>query len=145
MTKSVGSKYVWSDKMAAIRLAIHGAAGRMGKRLVALGSQDSSLATSLQRSNTPPSPALGQDAGLSAGVAALGRPADRQLGPTRHPIRHRFLVARGLHECGSQALHRLRHPARRRHHGTHTRTDRTSQSGWKQDSSLLGTEHVASR
>ena len=59
--------------MAAIRLAIHGAAGRMGKRLVALGSQDPGLQVMAAIEHAA-SPALGQDAGVSAGVAALNVP-----------------------------------------------------------------------
>ncbi len=57
--------------MAAIRLAIHGAAGRMGKRLVALGSQDSDLQVMAAMEHAA-CPVLGQDAGISAGVSALG-------------------------------------------------------------------------
>ncbi len=57
--------------MAAIRLAIHGAAGRMGKRLVALGSQDPGLQVMAAIEHAK-CPALGQDAGVSAGVTALG-------------------------------------------------------------------------
>ena len=59
--------------MTAIRLAIHGAAGRMGKRLVALGSQDSGLQV-MAAIEYAAHPALGQDAGISAGVPALGIP-----------------------------------------------------------------------
>jgi 4-hydroxy-tetrahydrodipicolinate reductase len=59
--------------MAAIRLAIHGAAGRMGKRLVALGSQDKDLqiAAAIEYASHP---SLGQDAGTVAGVPPLGAP-----------------------------------------------------------------------
>jgi 4-hydroxy-tetrahydrodipicolinate reductase len=54
-----------------IQLAIHGAAGRMGKRLVALASQDSELrlVAALEHAS---SPELGRDAGLVAGVAEAG-------------------------------------------------------------------------
>lgn len=57
----------------AMRLAIHGAAGRMGRRLVALGSQDAGLqvAAAIEYASHPLS---GQDAGQVAGVAALGVP-----------------------------------------------------------------------
>jgi 4-hydroxy-tetrahydrodipicolinate reductase len=53
------------------RIAIHGAAGRMGCRLVALGHQDDQLeiAAAVERSGHPQ---LGADAGLVAGVASIG-------------------------------------------------------------------------
>ncbi len=54
-----------------IALAIHGAAGRMGRRLVALGSQDSALSV-MAAIDHASSPLLGQDAGTLAGIAPLG-------------------------------------------------------------------------
>jgi len=57
----------------AMRLAIHGAAGRMGKRLVALGSADSELQVVAAIDNAS-HPAIGQDAGLLAGVDAIATP-----------------------------------------------------------------------
>lgn len=54
-----------------IRLAIHGAAGRMGKRLVALGSNDAELKV-VAAIDSPNNPAVGQDAGLLAGVSEIG-------------------------------------------------------------------------
>jgi 4-hydroxy-tetrahydrodipicolinate reductase len=55
------------------RIAVHGAAGRMGQRVVALGSQDSELqiAAALESASHPK---LGQDAGLVAGIGQLGVP-----------------------------------------------------------------------
>lgn len=55
----------------AIRLAIHGAAGRMGKRLIALGSADNDFSV-VGAIEQPGHPALGQDAGVLAGVAEIG-------------------------------------------------------------------------
>lgn len=54
-----------------LRLAIHGADGRMGRRLVALASQDSDLqlVAAIERSGHP---CLGQDAGALAGVGSVG-------------------------------------------------------------------------
>ena len=52
------------------RLAIHGAAGRMGRRLVALGSVDSELKIVAALEN-PQHPELGKDAGLAAGIGEL--------------------------------------------------------------------------
>ncbi len=57
--------------MSIVKVAIHGAGGRMGRRLVALGSQDSQLTVAAAIEN-PAHPALGQDAGALAGVAPLG-------------------------------------------------------------------------
>ncbi len=57
----------------SIRLAIHGAAGRMGRRLVALGSQDEDLTVAAAVDN-PTHPGIGQDAGTLAGVPDLGIP-----------------------------------------------------------------------
>lgn len=57
--------------MPSVKVAIHGAGGRMGRRLVALGSQDSDLTIAAAIEN-PAHPALGQDAGAVAGVSPLG-------------------------------------------------------------------------
>lgn len=57
--------------MSKIRLAIHGAGGRMGRRLVALGSvdHDLKLVAALESSAHPD---IGKDAGVLAGVGELG-------------------------------------------------------------------------
>ena len=57
--------------MSTTRLAIHGAAGRMGKRLVALGGGDAELEirAALESASHPQ---LGLDAGVIAGQSALG-------------------------------------------------------------------------
>ena len=59
-------------------IAIHGAAGRMGQRLVALASQDSELqvAAALEY---PGHPRLGDDAGLVAGVEKADVPLSETL------------------------------------------------------------------
>lgn len=56
-----------------VRVVIHGAAGRMGQRLVALGSADPALeiVAALERTGHP---RLGEDAGAIAGAGALGVP-----------------------------------------------------------------------
>jgi 4-hydroxy-tetrahydrodipicolinate reductase len=61
-----------------IRIAIHGAAGRMGQRLVALASADRELKV-VAAIDTPNNPRLGQDAGLVAGVGELGVPLSDKL------------------------------------------------------------------
>jgi 4-hydroxy-tetrahydrodipicolinate reductase len=56
-----------------LRLAIYGAAGRMGKRLVALAGQDSSLeiVAAIEHAQHPD---LGEDAGTLAGIPQIGVP-----------------------------------------------------------------------
>lgn len=64
--------------MSKMRVAIHGAAGRMGRRLVALGAADRALAivAALERADHPE---LGSDAGTLAGVGTLGVPLSASL------------------------------------------------------------------
>ena len=59
--------------MTQLQLAIHGAAGRMGRRLIALGSTDPEfkIVAALEH---PGHPDLGLDAGLTAGVKELHVP-----------------------------------------------------------------------
>jgi 4-hydroxy-tetrahydrodipicolinate reductase len=57
--------------MNPIRIAIHGAAGRMGQRLVALAKADPELVVAAAI-DSPDHPRLGEDAGLLAGVGAIG-------------------------------------------------------------------------
>lgn len=54
-----------------ISIAIHGAAGRMGLRLVALSTEDADLRLA-GAADSPRSPGIGQDAGTLAGVKPLG-------------------------------------------------------------------------
>jgi 4-hydroxy-tetrahydrodipicolinate reductase len=54
-----------------IKLAIHGAAGRMGQRVTALASQDARF-TIVAALESAASPRLGQDSGLVAGIGELG-------------------------------------------------------------------------
>src|SRR5208282_2834433 len=64
--------------MTAIRIAIHGAAGRMGRRLVALAAVDPQL-TVAAALESPQSALLGDDAGIVAGCGALGVPLAAEL------------------------------------------------------------------
>ena len=64
--------------MNPIRIAIHGAAGRMGRRLVALGSADQRLSV-VAALESQGHPELGQDAGLIAGAGELGVPLSASL------------------------------------------------------------------
>lgn len=61
-----------------IRIAVNGAAGRMGRRIVALAHEDPNLeiAAALE---APGSPHIGADAGELAGVGAIGVPLRDQL------------------------------------------------------------------
>ncbi len=61
-----------------LRLAINGAGGRMGKRLVALGSDDPQLQV-VAALEWERHPALGQDAGAFAGFGELGVPLAAEL------------------------------------------------------------------
>jgi 4-hydroxy-tetrahydrodipicolinate reductase len=56
-----------------LNLAIHGAAGRMGQRLIALASADAELKL-VAAIDSPSHPKLGQDAGQIAGVGTLNVP-----------------------------------------------------------------------
>lgn len=64
--------------MPITKIAIHGAAGRMGQRLVALASTDRDLQL-VAAIDAPNNPRIGQDAGLIAGVGELGVPLAKSL------------------------------------------------------------------
>ena len=64
--------------MNRTRIAIHGAAGRMGQRLVALGSSDPDLDVAAAV-DSPQHPRVGEDAGVIAGVGSLGVPLSGSL------------------------------------------------------------------
>jgi 4-hydroxy-tetrahydrodipicolinate reductase len=61
-----------------IRIAIHGAAGRMGQRLIALGTADSDFSI-VAAVDSPQHPRLGEDAGTVAGIKPLGVPISAHL------------------------------------------------------------------
>ncbi len=61
-----------------LRIAIHGAAGRMGQRLIAFTAADKELSL-VAAIDAPKHPRLGEDAGLAAGVGALGIPISASL------------------------------------------------------------------
>jgi 4-hydroxy-tetrahydrodipicolinate reductase len=64
--------------MPRLRIAIHGAAGRMGRRLIALGAADPQL-TVAAALDSPGNALLGDDAGILAGAGALGVPLAAEL------------------------------------------------------------------
>ncbi len=57
--------------MNPIRLAIHGAAGRMGQRVVALAHADPAFCV-VAALEAAKHPRIGEDAGISAGIGAIG-------------------------------------------------------------------------
>lgn len=65
-------------------LAINGACGRMGQRLVALASEDHHLRV-VAAIDSPAHPQHGQDAGTVAGIAALGVPITGELPLAERP------------------------------------------------------------
>jgi 4-hydroxy-tetrahydrodipicolinate reductase len=65
--------------MTVTSIAIHGAAGRMGRRLVALGAADPLLRI-VAAVDSPTHPDLGKDAGTLAGLNAIGVPLVDSLG-----------------------------------------------------------------
>jgi 4-hydroxy-tetrahydrodipicolinate reductase len=61
-----------------LRIAIHGAAGRMGLRLVALAAADKELEL-VSAIDVPNHPRLGEDVGILAGVGKLGVPLSASI------------------------------------------------------------------
>lgn len=61
------------------RVAVNGAAGRMGQRIVALVAQDDELDLAAAI-DAPDSPVLGRDAGELAGIGQVGVPIEAELG-----------------------------------------------------------------
>jgi 4-hydroxy-tetrahydrodipicolinate reductase len=55
----------------ATRIAVNGAAGRMGRRIIACATEDKSLSVTAALT-IPGDPTLGQDAGVLSGVAPIG-------------------------------------------------------------------------
>lgn len=68
--------------MSVISIAIHGAAGRMGRRLVALGAADPQLKI-IAAIDSPKHPEIGKDAGVLAGGSELGVSLAGNLGTTQ--------------------------------------------------------------
>jgi 4-hydroxy-tetrahydrodipicolinate reductase len=75
---------VTDEKIEKIDIAITGAAGRMGQRLVALGSADPALrvVAAIERAGQPQ---LGRDAGEVAGVGKIGVPLSAELSASAAP------------------------------------------------------------
>lgn len=71
--------------MNPISIAIHGAAGRMGRRLVALASIDPELKV-VAAVDAPTHPEMGRDAGLLAGGRELGVPLRGDLGDAQPAV-----------------------------------------------------------
>jgi 4-hydroxy-tetrahydrodipicolinate reductase len=77
-----------------ITIAINGAAGRMGRRLVALAAEDGDLrvAAALEAAGQP---AIGQDAGVLAGAAPINTKVSDQLLPGAAQVMIDFTVPAG--------------------------------------------------
>src|SRR4051794_37830471 len=65
--------------MSATAIAIHGAAGRMGRRLIALAAADPQVQL-VAAVDSPTHPDLGQDAGFLAGIQQLNLPLTEHFG-----------------------------------------------------------------
>lgn len=63
-----------------IHIAVNGAAGRMGQRIIALAHQDAAFKVSAAI-DSPHCPQLGRDAGEAAGIGSIGVPIEAELGP----------------------------------------------------------------
>lgn len=64
--------------MNPLRIAIHGAAGRMGQRLVALAAADDELSV-VGALESASHPRLGEDAGAVAGIGEIGVPLSAEM------------------------------------------------------------------
>lgn len=62
----------------SIKIAIHGAAGRMGKRLIALAHENKQLEVA-GAIDSPSHPTIGQDAGTLAGMEPIGVPVSSKI------------------------------------------------------------------
>ena len=69
-----------------VSIIVTGAAGRMGKRIIALASEQPSVYRLVGALDRPDCPLLGQDAGKIAGVADLGVPLTASLSPDMQGI-----------------------------------------------------------
>ncbi len=97
-----------------IRIAIHGAAGRMGQRLVALAAADPEF-TVVAAIDAPQHLRLGEDAGVVAGVKAIGVPLAASLNAAAD-----VLVDFSLPAAAEKIIERLpaaENPAGRGNHG----------------------------
>ena len=72
--------------MAAIALGISGAAGRMGRRLVALAGEQPELFQLVAAIDATSSPELGKDAGEVAGAKFVGAPISTSIGENRPDV-----------------------------------------------------------
>lgn len=71
---TLSTKYLMNE----LRIAIHGAAGRMGARLISLGKADPTfeIVAALDRADHP---RMGEDVGILAGLGAMGLPLTSEL------------------------------------------------------------------
>ncbi|MEM6505290.1 MAG: 4-hydroxy-tetrahydrodipicolinate reductase [Planctomycetota bacterium] len=89
------------------RLAIHGAAGRMGRRLVALAAADGQLSP-VQAIDHADHPDLGSDAGTLAGCGELGFVLADQLGGSGCDVLIDFSLPQGFRKALAECVaHKL--------------------------------------
>ncbi|MCS7270648.1 MAG: 4-hydroxy-tetrahydrodipicolinate reductase, partial [Gemmataceae bacterium] len=67
-----------------IRIAVNGAAGRMGQRVIALAHQESDFEV-VAAIDAPHSAVVGRDAGEQAGIGRIGLPITAELPLNVHP------------------------------------------------------------
>lgn len=91
--------------MTVTSIAIHGAAGRMGRRLVALGYGDPQLKI-VAAIDSAAHPDLGKDAGLLAGVKELGLPLTGGLGGVKADVVIDFSVPAAAEAVTAECLSR---------------------------------------
>jgi 4-hydroxy-tetrahydrodipicolinate reductase len=86
----------------SINLAIHGAAGRMGRRVVALASADDSLniVAAIDHANNP---LIGQDAGMIAGIQAINVPLTSAW-PEQADVVIDFSLPQAIDHCIDQCV-----------------------------------------
>ena len=78
--------------MGVTTIAIHGAAGRMGRRLIALASETPERFKMVAALDRAGAPEIGMDAGRMAGVAELGVPVTSELGSAKPEVMIDFSI-----------------------------------------------------
>ena len=90
--------------MTQCSITIHGAAGRMGRRLVVLGWEDPGVRI-VGAMEAPGHPRLGEDAGVVAGVGPIGVPLGTQL-PKETEVLIDFSVPEATREVVQECVRR---------------------------------------
>ena len=125
-----------------MKLAIHGAAGRMGQRVTALAAKDPrfQIVAALESANHP---LLGKDAGLIAGVGEIGVPLG-VVGESRCRRGDRLLGAR-CRRGRRRPLRRVHAAGGDRHDRPRSRSAGVHPQGGQEDSDRLVAQHEHGR